>query len=114
MPWISMTASRKEMIWRFLSWTTLLAWIDHVGCGFLAQTGQGVKIAWLSSWMSADLRETLVAAIEMLSFSRLEKAMATPTESWRSSMADWENWVVPSVLTIATLPLAVTMPVLVS
>src|SRR5271154_5426067 len=108
-----MTASRKEMVCRFLSWITLLAWIDQVGRGFFAQTGHGVKIAWLSSWTSADLRATLVAAIEMLSFSRLEKAIATPTDSSRSSTADWENSEVPSALMMVTSPRAVTTPVVV-
>src|ERR1700727_1331950 len=102
------------MICFFLSSTILRAWIDQVGLGFLAQTGQGVKIALLSSVRTDDLRVTLAAAIEMLSFRRLEKAIATPTESWRSSTADWENSSVPSVLTIATFPLAVTTPVLLS
>ncbi len=115
------------MIWRFLSSITFLALIDQVGVGFLAHTGQAVKIALLSSVRVGEGCTALAAAIDTstgceaappvsrkFSFSRVEKAMATPADISRSSTADWENSAVPSGLTMVTSPLAVTTPVWVS
>src|SRR6185437_4467968 len=120
-------ALRKMMTWRFVSRMTLSALIDQVGVGFFAQTGQGVKIAWLSSVTVGEGCTALAAAIDTsigfevapplwrnVSLSRVENAMATPADISRSSTADCENSAEPSGLTMVTSPLAVTTPVWVS